>query len=212
MQALLGEEAAARQSSELGAAIAGEVGHPFTSAMTPFFEAWVGAHLRDLPLARRAGKAGGAACEQGQYRMWGAAAKLIGGWARALQGEGAAGFTEASEALALWEQTGARMLRTFFLGLVGEAQRAAGKPRSALDMIDQALILSRSIGEHFYDAELHRLRGELLATLTPQRTAEAESALHEAIVVAEAQGARLPARLARESLQRLLSRVEHEGV
>lgn len=206
VQALLGEEAAARHSIEVGTAIAREVGHPFTSAMTTFFEAWVAAHLRDLPLARRAGKAGGAACEEGQFRMWGAAAKIIGGWARALQGEGAAGFAEASEALAQWEQTGARMLRSYFLGLLGEAQRTAGKPQPALDIIDQALILSQSIGEHFYDAELHRLRGELLATQA-RRTAEAEAALRQAVAVAEAQGARLPAQLARESLQRLLSRV-----
>jgi hypothetical protein len=68
----------------------------------------------------------------------GAAAKIVGGWAQALRGEGAAGLAEARAALALWEQTGARMLR-LFLGLVGEAHRAAGEPREGLAVIDQAL-------------------------------------------------------------------------
>jgi predicted ATPase len=201
--ALLGEDAAARQTSQVAAAIAAEVSHPFTSAMTPVFEAWMGVHLRDVPLARRAGKEGGAACEEGQYRMWGAAAKIIGGWARALQGEGAAGVAEASAALAQWEETGARMLRSFFLGLVGEAHRAAGKPHEALAVIDLALAVSQSIGEHFYDAELHRLRGELLAALKPEQTAEAETSLRQAIALAETQAARPSAQRARESLQRL---------
>jgi predicted ATPase len=63
--------------------------------------------------------------------------------------------------------------------------------------------VSQSIGEHLYDAELHRLRGELLADLHPERTAEAAASLRQAVVVAEAQGACLPARRARISLQRL---------
>jgi predicted ATPase len=164
----------------------------------------MGAHLRDLPLAARAGKEGWAACEHGQYRMWGAAARIISGWAQALQGDGATGVAEASTALALWEQTGARMLRSFFLGLVGEAHRAAGEPDDALAVVDRALAVSQSIGEHFYDAELHRLRGELLADLGPGQTAAAETSLRQAIAVAEAQTARLTAQRAMASLQRLV--------
>jgi DNA-binding SARP family transcriptional activator/predicted ATPase len=161
--ALIGDEAAARHHSQVGAAIAAETGHAFTAAMALFFDAWMGAHLRDLPLARRAGKEGGAACEEGQFRMWGAAAKIISGWARALQGDGAAGLAEAKAALTMWEETGAGMLRSFFLGLVGEAHWAAGDSREALAVIDKALTVGQSIGEHFYDAELRRLRGELLS-------------------------------------------------
>jgi DNA-binding SARP family transcriptional activator len=204
---LLGEEAAARQTSQLGQAIATDVGHPYTLALTVVFDAWVGAFLRDLPLARRAGKAGGAACDEGRYPLWGASSKVIAGWARALQGEGPAGVAEATAALASWEATGARMLRTFFLGLVGEAHRAAGNSPEALVVIEAGLAEGELVGEHLYDAELHRLRGELLAELDPKRTAEAEASLREAITVAEGQGARLAARRAKESLERLAARI-----
>jgi DNA-binding SARP family transcriptional activator len=205
--ALLGDEEAARRTCQLGRTIAAGVGHRYTSALTLVFEAWLGAHLRDLPLARRSGKEGGAACDEGRYVLWGAASKIVAGWARALQGDGDAGVAEASAALASWEETGARMLRTFFLGLVGEAHRAAGNAPEALAVIEAALAEGELVGEHFYDAELHRLRGELLVELDPDRTAEAEASLREAVVVAEAQGARLAARRARESLERLAARI-----
>jgi len=204
---LLGKKAAARHACRRGRAIAAEVGHPHTSALTLVFEAWVLALLRDLPLARRAGEEGAAACEEGRYRMWGAAARIIAGWARALQGDGAAGVAEATAALASWEQTGARMLRSFFLGLVGEAHRAAGNSPEALAVFEAALLEGELVGEHLYEAELLRLRGELLVELDPGRIAEAEAALRQAVAVAEAQGARLAGRRARESLERLAARV-----
>lgn len=92
------------------------------------------------------------------------------------------------------------MLRSYFLGLVGEAYRAEGKTRQALAFVDEALTVSQAIGEHFYDAELHRLRGEFLAEVDP---GEARESLRHAVAVAQAQGARLLARRARESLRRL---------
>jgi DNA-binding SARP family transcriptional activator/predicted ATPase len=205
--AQLGDEAAARHACQRARAIAAEVDHSYTSALTLVFEAWVGALLRDLPLARRAGKDGGAACDDGRYPLWGAASKIIAGWARALQGEGVAGVAEATAALASWEETGARMLRTFFLGLVGEAHRVAGNSPEALAVIEAALAEGQLVGEHLYEAELHRLRGELLAELHPERIAEAEASLRQAVAVAEAQGARPAGRRAMASLERLAARI-----
>ena len=187
---LVGDEGAAREADRAALDLAGRIADRFTSAFAPFFTAWLGAHLRDLTLARRAAKEGAAACEEGGYRMWCAADKVIGGWARALQGEGPAGAAEAAAALGEWEDTGARMLRSFFLGLLGEAQWQAGKPEQALSTIDDALAAGRSAGEHFYDAELHRLRGALTLNLSPDRLDDVEASFRKAVALAQDQGAR----------------------
>ena len=56
--------------------------------------------------------------------------------------------------------------------------------------IDEALALAGEMGEHWSDAFLHRLRGEILLKRDPANTAPAEEAFLTAIAVAQQQKAR----------------------
>ena len=56
--------------------------------------------------------------------------------------------------------------------------------------IDEALTLAAETGEHWNDAFLHRLRGEILLKRDPANTAPAEDALLTAIAIAQQQKAR----------------------
>jgi hypothetical protein len=68
--------------------------------------------------------------------------------------------------------------------------RSSGHSEGALTRIDEALALSRETGEHWSDAFLHRLRGEILLKCDPKSTAPAEDAFLTAIAVAQQQNAR----------------------
>jgi predicted ATPase len=59
-----------------------------------------------------------------------------------------------------------------------------------LTRIDEALALAGGTGEHWSDAFLHRLRGEILLKRDPANTAPAEEAFLTAIAVAQQQKAR----------------------
>jgi predicted ATPase len=59
-----------------------------------------------------------------------------------------------------------------------------------LTQIDEALALAAETGEHWSDAFLHRLRGDILFKRDPANTAPAEEALLAAIAVAQQQKAR----------------------
>ena len=61
-------------------------------------------------------------------------------------------------------------------------------------------------GERFYEAELNRLKGELLLMQDPSAEAEAEHCLRTAIDVARRQSARLFELRATASLARMLKR------
>jgi predicted ATPase len=61
---------------------------------------------------------------------------------------------------------------------------------AALAEIDGALALADETGEHWFDAELHRIRGEILIKQNPADPALAEAALLAAIAVAQQQRAR----------------------
>jgi predicted ATPase len=75
--------------------------------------------------------------------------------------------------------------------LLAEAEQLAGRPDEALRLLDDALAQANRSGERYFEAELHRLRGESLLTVSPPQAAEAEAAFATSIAVARRQGAKL---------------------
>jgi tetratricopeptide (TPR) repeat protein len=73
---------------------------------------------------------------------------------------------------------------------LAEAEDQAGNTDRALEILDQTLATSERIGHHSFDAELHRVRGEMLLKRDPANPASAEEALQTAIAVAKKQGTR----------------------
>jgi predicted ATPase len=62
--------------------------------------------------------------------------------------------------------------------------------REGLALLDEALALVNKTGERWPEAELHRLKGELLLLLSADNHAEAEGCLHQALAVARRQQAK----------------------
>ncbi len=56
-------------------------------------------------------------------------------------------------------------------------------------MITKALSLADQAGERFYEAELHRLKGELLRSLALSHDSEAETCFYRALAIARHQHA-----------------------
>jgi predicted ATPase len=77
----------------------------------------------------------------------------------------------------------------FYQGLLAEFE-AEGDAAGVLTRIDAALVLASENGEHWSDAFLHRLRGEILLKRDPENVAPAEEAFLTAIAVARQQKAR----------------------
>jgi predicted ATPase len=92
---------------------------------------------------------------------------------------------------------------SFFTALYAEASAAVGRAEEALALLDQALEFSRRYEARAWEPNTHRLRGEVLLTLTGDRQAEAEACFEEAIAVAREHGAKMWELLAATSLARL---------
>ena len=78
----------------------------------------------------------------------------------------------------------------FYQGLLAEIEAERGEAEAALAGIDEALALAGETGEHWFDAGLHRIRGEILLKQNPADPAPAEAAFLAAIAVAQQQKAR----------------------
>jgi class 3 adenylate cyclase/predicted ATPase len=111
-------------------------------------------------------------------------------WARAWLGDRRAGAARMGEVLSAYVEQGVKAFLPFRLGLTAELEAEAGEPQAALERIDGALTLAAETGEHWSDAFLHRLRGEILLRRNPANTAEAEQAFLTSIAIAQQQQAR----------------------
>ena len=78
-----------------------------------------------------------------------------------------------------------RMGSTFQSAVFALACMKVGRKERALDEIAKGLTVARDSGERFVEAELHRLRGEVLA---PNDSVEARRCFVKALEIAEAQG------------------------
>ena len=81
-----------------------------------------------------------------------------------------------------------------FDGLVkialAEAEARAGDPGRAVAILDEALATVDHLGYRAFEAELHRVRGEILLQRDPASLAPAEEAFQTAIAVAKQQATR----------------------
>jgi predicted ATPase len=75
-------------------------------------------------------------------------------------------------------------------------------------MLDEALTTVHKTGERFYEAELYRLKGELLLMRSAENYGEAEACFQQALTVARRQQARSYELRAAISLSRLW---QHQG-
>jgi predicted ATPase/DNA-binding winged helix-turn-helix (wHTH) protein len=139
------------------------------------------------------------------FTLWYAAARVLLGWTLAEQQQLTEGLEEFSTGLQSWQATGAGFLQSYGLSLLPAIYQKTGLVTEGLAILDNAFTLVEQWGERFWEAELHRLKGELLfhpgahssnSTSTnapsgsPTRQAEAEACFLQALAIARRQRAK----------------------
>jgi predicted ATPase len=177
------------------------LGHPNTRAFTLCHAAKLIALTRDaratIPLANATVEF---ATEQG-YAQWLAEAWVFRGWARAELGELEAGVAELDRGARAYRASGAVHWRGTHLGLHGRVLALQGRLDEARDLLAEALRHTRSTGERWFEADLERIMGEVLAQ--GARVEEAGASFSRAMAIARKQGARMWELRAATSLARL---------
>ncbi|MEY2422182.1 MAG: hypothetical protein QOI95_2249 [Acidimicrobiaceae bacterium] len=178
----------ANELSGEAASIAEKLDHPFTTTLALFFDSWLAAFQRDDTRARIRGDAARALASAHGFALFAPMATIVAAWARGQQGEPIEAAVDIRAALDALASTGTRMVGHFFLALQAETERAAGQPHVALSTVERALQEVDELGERFYAAELHRLRGELVI-IVRQAPQEGIASLQLAAKIAGEQGA-----------------------
>ena len=109
------------------------------------------------------------------------------GWAVAALGDPTRGAKEVREHADAFRAIGALYLRPLYLAVHAEVCLMDGNAAEAYRSIDEGFSVAADTGESWFEAELHRLRGEALAMSDP-RDPQAVASMRRAVEVAAAQG------------------------
>jgi DNA-binding SARP family transcriptional activator/predicted ATPase len=199
---LLGYPDQALGRSQEALALAHEIDHPFTLG---FALGMAGAFFHQMRREDRMAREQNEmmlklSMEEG-FPLFVAGGTILQGWALAIAGQAQAGITEIQRGLDTLQAMDTKLQRSHSLALLAEAQASTGQVEEGLSTLAEALALVGETGERYYEAEIHRLVGELL--LMQGNEAEAETSFQYAIEVARRQQARSWELRATTSLARL---------
>ncbi len=207
-------------------ALACHLKHPPSEAYALGFTAAVHAFRREPQLAQERAEAMTALATEQGFPFWLAMATFRRGCGLAGAGSTAEGIRQMRDGLSAWRATGAELESTYRLSEIAKAHAETGDVEAGLGHLTEASALAQQCGERFHEAELLRLRGELLLRRaagenrhTPgdpspprDRGAEAAECFRRAIDVARQQGTKSLELRAALSLNRLwLQRGKQSG-
>jgi predicted ATPase len=191
LNAILGDPETALSINAQIPAYSRELGHLNTIAVSLAWECIFHQILRDHEKAREQADAViSLATDQG-FPLYAAAGTVILGWALAANGQVGEGMLKIRSGLDGYAATGAEMWSPYFLGLLAETCGWGEQATDGLAHIADALDRVERTSSRWIEAELHRVKGDLLLRLPKPRAAEAETCFNQALVIARAQSARL---------------------
>jgi predicted ATPase len=191
------------RAADRALALSRQLGHAHTLAQGLCLAGAAGVFARDVATASACGNECVALASEHGFAQRAAWGRILQGWVDAQKREATTGIARLRDGIAAFEATGARVFAPFYLALLAEALALAGKIEEGLAAPDDALAKAAVSGARGWDAEIHRLRGELTGRLPYPDPAEAEESFRTALAIAREQGTRGYELRAATSLARL---------
>jgi serine/threonine protein kinase len=104
------------------------------------------------------------------FAFWLPGCKVLRGWARSTFGRTTEGISWIDEGIEDWRAIGSTLIMTYYFALKAEALHLADRASEALEAVKQAETLAGRVEEHWWSAELHRLRGVFLTAVGAEAT------------------------------------------
>jgi predicted ATPase len=199
-----------------------DLAHPFTLGFALSCLCWVYHFRRESQEARERAEAAIALSTDQGFPFWLAMGTIFRAWALTEHADlpgrpapGEEGIVHIQQGLEALLAIGQGLMRPHFLGLLAEAYGKLGQAQAGLSILAEALAIVQRTEEHYYEAELYRLKGELALQkssvlscrpLTPDSQGGAETCFLQAIEVASRQQAKSWELRASTSLARLWQR------
>ena len=202
---LLGFVDQALQLDRETCALAREIGHPFTIEHAVDFSACLSHYCRLGGAVQAAAEEELAIATDQGFQLWHALGTLHKGVGILLQGSPEAALPIMLKGFSAFRATGAGVRVHYYLGILADAYTQLGRHAEARQALDEGLAIAVKSDDRFFEAELHRLKGELLL-IAPGDAVAAEACFRQAIEIARSQYSRAWELRAAMSLARLRQR------
>lgn len=159
---ILGYTDRAREMVRAAAVLAEKVRHPMSLAVTLSAAVTLDACCGDERVAQTGAEDLIALSKEQGLPFYSSVGTIWSGWALSMQGQYKEGLAQLRDGMARYRAIGSELARTSYLALLAEALGEAGQLSEGLNVLAEALTVANLTGERFYEAELHRLKGELL--------------------------------------------------
>jgi predicted ATPase len=158
----LGYSEQALERKQRALALATELDHPFSMAFALNFVAQLHQFRREAQATQEQAEAAISLCAEQGFDFYQAMGSCLRGWALFAQGQATEGIAELRQGVAAWKATGAVVLVPYYLALLAEMLGQTGQTEMGLATLAEALATADQSGERFWEAEIYRLKGELL--------------------------------------------------
>ena len=186
-------------------ALARALAHPHTLAFAENAVGRLHRWRREARAARETAERLMALSTEHGFIFWLAVANILHGWAMAEQGRNQEAIAQIQEGLAALRAAGAEVERPENLSLLAEACTKTDRLDDGLSALTEALAAADKHENHYYEAETHRLKGELLLRQVNAVALEAQNCFQQAIDIARKHSAKSWELRATMSLARLLA-------
>ena len=198
---MLGYPEQASQWSQDALTLAHALAHPFSLAEALGYATWLAELRREERTVCAQAEALMALAQKHGFSYWLVQGQMLWGWARAIQGLGE-GIAHIRQGLGAYRATAERA-QPYYLALLAEVYGTIGESAAGLGVLVEALAAVHKTGAHVWEAELYRLKGELLLQQATGSSDEAETYFRQALDVARRQQAKSWELRAAMSLARL---------
>ena len=142
--------------------LAHELAHPFSLAYALTAAADVHDRRREWDQTQKQAEAGLALATEQEFPYWVARSTFYRGRALAEHGRATDGIDQIREGIAAMRATRSEIFQSYFPGRLAEAYLKDGQVEEGLATVAEALAFVERTEERFYEAELWRMKGELL--------------------------------------------------
>ncbi len=182
------EQALKRSRESIAEAL--ELSHPYSLGYALVHDACCQQYLLRVEAAYdRATEAIRLSQEKG-FPNWLLAGMVVQGWAMIHKGKIEEGTVLVKQANDFWISSGSELVVPYFMTILAECYSKSGKYKDALSTLDEAFVIANKNNDHWYEAEMYRLKGEIIL-LENNDILEAEKAFLKAIDIAKNQQAKL---------------------
>ena len=184
-------------------ALAIELGHPFSHAFALAGVSMVQQLRRDgKDVYDHAEAAVKLSIEQG-FPTWLAMGKCLRGWALTALGQREEGMIQLRQGLTDWRAIGTELFVPYFMTVLADGYSALKRVDEALAALTEGWEAIERTGEHWWEAEVHRLKGDLLLNQSTSDVAQTADCFRQALDTARRQEAKSLELRAAMSLSRL---------